>query len=109
LTLREGDAIFFPRTVLDTLRELVFFAALDFAGAALRGRVACFLAALVLLVLLAAVRRAFFAGAFVAFARLTIGLRRADFALNARLLTDDFTEDCREFDRLTLFAIGLLI
>jgi hypothetical protein len=109
LTLREGDAIFFWRAVLETLREIVLFGAFDFAGAALRGRAACFLAVLALGFLLAAVRRAFFAGAFAAFARLTIGLGRADFALNVRLLTDDFTEDCREFDRLTLFAIGLLI
>jgi hypothetical protein len=109
LTLREGDAIFFCRAVRDTLRETVFFGAFDFAGAVLRGRVLCFLAALALLVLLAAVRRAFFAGAFAALTRLTIGLGRADFALNERPLADDFTEDCREFDRLTLFAIGLLI
>jgi len=95
--------------VLVTLRETVFLGALDFAGAVLRGRVLCFLAALALLVLVAAVRRAFFAGAFAAFTRLTIGLGRADFALNERVLADDFTEECREFDRLTLFAIGLLI
>ena len=85
------------------------FLALDFAGAALRGRVACFRAAFVLLVLLVAVRRAFFAGAFTAFTRLTIGLGRADFVLNERLLADDLTEECLEVDRLTLFATGLLI
>ena len=109
MTLREGDAIFFWRAVLVTLRETVFFGDFDFAGAVLRGRVLGFLAALAFLVLVAAVRRAFFAGAFAAFTRLTIGLGRADFALNERLLAVDFTEDCREFDRLTLFAIGLLI
>ena len=109
MTPRAADVIRFWRTVLDTLREIVFFGAFDFAGVGFRDRVMCFLAGLALLVLLAALRRAFFAGAFVAFARLTIGLRRADFALNERLFTDDFTEDCREFDRLTLFAIGLLI
>ena len=53
---------------------MVFFESFDFAEVAFRGRVACFLAAFDLLVLLAAVRRAFFAGAFAALARLTIGL-----------------------------------
>ena len=103
------DAIFFGRATFESLRAPVFLAAFDFAGAFFRGGATCFLAVFTLLPLLTAARRAFRAGAFAGVARLTIGLGRADLALEARVLPDDFAADCREVDRRIPFAIGLLI
>jgi hypothetical protein len=88
---------------------MVFFGVFFFGAVTFRGRVTSFLAVFALRVLLAAARLAFRAGAFAAVARLTIGLGRADLALNERLLADDFTEDCRDVDRLIPFATGLLM
>ena len=113
MTLVEG-ATFLWRTVFASLRTTVFFGALDFAEVALGDRLAGFLAVLALRARAAAgpcafLAGAFRAGAFLAAARLAIGLDRRDLDLKDRALTDDFAADRREFDRLTPFALGLLI
>lgn len=79
----------------------------DFEGAALRGRVTGFLAAL-LFVLLADTLTAFRAAAFET-ERLAIGFARALFDFNERPFAEDFGEDRRDAERRTPFAMGLLI